>query len=328
MSFIQTILKNIDDDPFIGTYFTKSEWITILNAFDAYTPNFKANVLGTEDDVSELNTVDSIATFLETIVANARAIDFEKDPIFDIGRFAKYLVLPEDELRKRRQLTTQSGPSPYAKYEPPNTVEVPQHLTQVRVEPPVKPAPIEPPTDPIAPQVSAPNVTIEDDSSNQQPTRQSVAPPVVAPTTRTQEPTPLLAPQDTDVTPAPRPSMATAISPKADSYDAARTELFDIYQTKFTNILASDIELRKSLIIVKGIPLAQLYLHEYSEDMRDTLVESFVEKRLLACDRNPKLLNAFIPKSPDTGLHFLNREMIDTWIEQDLREIALAIIAN
>ena len=328
MSFIQTILKNIDDDPFMGSHFTKSEWVTILNAFDAYTPNFKANVLGTEDDVSELNTVDSIATFLETIVANARAIDFEKDPIFDIGRFAKYLVLPEDELRKRRQLTTQSGPSPYVKHEPPNKVEAPQHLAQVHVEPPVEPVPIEPPTGPIAPQVSTPNATVEDDSSNPQPIRQSEVPPVVAPTTPTQEPAPLIAPQDTDATPASRPSMATAISPRADSYDAARTELFDIYQTKFANILASDIELRKSLIIVKGIPLAQLYLHEYSEDMRDTLVESFVEKRLLACDRNPKLLNAFIPKSPDTGLHFLNREMIDTWIEQDLREIALAIIAN
>lgn len=328
MSFIQTILKNIDDDPFIGTYFTKSEWVTLLNAFDAYTPNFKANVLGTEDEVSELNTVDSITTFLETIVANKHAIDFEKDPIFDIGRFAKYLVLPEDELRKRRQLNTPSDTISYAKYEPPNEIEVPQHLTQVHVEPPVKPAPIEPPTDPIAPQVPTPNVTAVDDSSNQQPTHQSVVPPVVAPTTRTQEPTPSLAPQDADATPASRPSMATAISPKADSYDAARTELFDIYQTKFANILASDIELRKSLIIVKGIPLAQLYLHEYSEDMRDALVESFVEKRLLACDRNPKLLNAFIPKSPDTGLHFLNREMIDTWIEQDLREIALAIIAN
>ena len=78
MSFIQTILKNIDDDPFMGSHFTKSEWVTILNAFDAYTPNFKANVLGTEDDVSELNTIDSIATFLETIVANVRAIDLKK----------------------------------------------------------------------------------------------------------------------------------------------------------------------------------------------------------------------------------------------------------
>lgn len=328
MSFIQTILKNIDDDPFIGTYFTKSEWVTILNAFDAYTPNFKANVLGTEDEVSELNTVDSIATFLETIVANARAIDFEKDPIFDIGRFAKYLVLPEDELRKRRQLNTPLNTISYAKYEPPNDVEIPQHLTQVHVEPPVKPVPIEPPTEPIAPQVPTPNVTAGDGSLNHQPIHQSAVPHAVAPTTRMQEPTPLLAPRDTDAAPASQPSMATATSPKADSYDAARTELFDIYQTKFANILASDIELRKSLIIVKGIPLAQLYLHEYSEDMRDTLVESFVEKRLLACDRNPKLLNAFIPKSPDTGLHFLNREMIDTWIEQDLREIALAIIAN
>ena len=360
MTFTQTILNIVKDEDLIGLPFSLQQWSTIIEAFDAYTPSLKANILKTTDTLSEVNQRDRISAFLMDVGAGVSYINFNRTPIFDIGRFETYLLRPEDTIRQHRTLksnvtetivvddivksatyTQHDNPVEVENAEPIISVATPHNPVTPDTTPHVTSAPTNPTNVASSSQISV-SITQDVVDDTVEPTLETaveaiVKPNVVAPAepstivpdmsvdsvNEDPEPPSTITVVDPDIS---QPSMATQRSLIIESYENTYSELFEIYYTRFINIISSEIELRKKPLVIRGIPIANCYLHEYSEDMREALVESFMEKHAVEFQRKPELLEQFILQNPDTETYYLNSDQIDTQIDQDLRIIALTVL--
>lgn len=351
MDFIKQVFQVLNDEDLIGLPFSQKEWLTILDAFDAYTPTFEINVLGSESK-SESQHLTLISQFVNDISAGSAFIDFDKYPIFDLGHFEKYGNLPDDAIRQNRQLKS-NQPKP-----PKHPVE----LTEP-TEPYKTPKPTNQPVDSVSQsttKLTEDTDTFIDDSDEQdefgelfyshdfdveafeppelpelpnqdvfvepQPTPEPLTTDTNSKGQQAVDPQPINQKSTNQPKPKGEPQTPPLLTNEKSDYDDCCDRFWELYHNEFYNLLSSEIELARKPMVVQGRPISDFYLHEYSVDMHQALIGSFHENHAITIFRTPSLMDQYVFKSEDDGHYKINHDALSKLIDSDLRQIALAVL--
>lgn len=138
--FLKQFWDVLEQDSMVMSFYSRSDWEKIINAFFDYTPLFADNVFEGVNDFDQVSRDDNISDLISEITSPDAGIDLAQNPPFSTAYFSQYLTLPESLERPLGQPQApllkpkpQVSPKPKATKESENTPKI-QPISTPEVE--------------------------------------------------------------------------------------------------------------------------------------------------------------------------------------------------
>lgn len=339
--FLKQFWDVLEQDAMVMSFYNRSDWEKIIDAFFDYTPLFADNVFEGVSDFDQVCRDDNISDLISEITSPDAGIDLTQSPPFSTAYFSQYLTLPESLERPLGQ--------PQAPLLKPKPKVTPKTDLEVKTSPQLKPEPqaVESPSTKVAidPQPEtigekesqSNNVNFVQESSNQIPEVKSE--PVVETTvqpdvTNVVEDLSDKVPEtslddDFDALNVPTQSTTEFLARKeADEENQIAKAFGDfevLYRNQLLSIMSSHDEMSAMRISLYGVNLTEFKLDEINPDVRIALVDGLLNRydsRIDSGEFDPREYLAW--SDLDAG-YVDNPSTFPGLIERDLKEIMQVI---
>lgn len=339
--FLKQFWDVLEQDAMVMSFYNRSDWEKIIDAFFDYTPLFADNVFEGVSDFDQVGRDDIISDLISEITSPDAGIDLTQSPPFSTAYFSQYLTLPES---LERPLGQPQAPllKPKPKVTPKTDIDVktsPQpELKPQAVESPTTNVVIEPETEKVDKKESqSNNVNVVQASSNQIPEVKSE--PVVETTVQPDATTVVedisdKVPEtsledDFDALNVPTQSTTEFLARKeADEENQIAKAFGDfevLYRNQLLSIMSSHDEMSAMRISLYGVNLTEFKLDEINPDVRIALVDGLLNRydsRIDSGEFDPREYLAW--SDLDAG-YVDNPSTFPGLIERDLKEIMQVI---
>lgn len=339
--FLKQFWDVLEQDAMVMSFYNRSDWEKIIDAFFDYTPLFADNVFEGISDFDQVGRDDSISDLISEITSPDAGIDLTQSPPFSTAYFSQYLTLPESLERPLGQ--------PQAPLLKPKPKVTPKTDTEVKTSPQPEPKPqavespttnvvIEPEPEKVDEKESQSNsVNVVQESSNQIPEVKSepvveatVQPDVTAVVEARSDKVPETSLEDDfDALNVPTQSTTEFLARKeADEENQIAKAFGDfevLYRNQLLSIMASHDEMSAMRISLYGVNLTEFKLDEINPDVRIALVDGLLNRydsRIDSGEFDPREYLAW--SDLDAG-YVDNPSTFPGLIERDLKEIMQVI---
>lgn len=339
--FLKQFWDVLEQDAMVMSFYNRSDWEKIIDAFFDYTPLFADNVFEGVSDFDQVGRDDNISDLISEITSPDAGIDLTQNPPFSTAYFSQYLTLPESLERPLGQ--------PQAPLLKPKPKVPPKTDTEVNTSPQPEPKPqavespttnvvIEPEPEKVDKKESqSNNINVVQESSNQIPEVKSE--PVVEPTVQPDVTTVVedisdKVPEtsledDFDALNVPTQSTTEFLARKeADEENQIAKAFGDfevLYRNQLLSIMSSHDEMSAMRISLYGVNLTEFKLDEINPDVRIALVDGLLNRydsRIDSGEFDPREYLAW--SDLDAG-YVDNPSTFPGLIERDLKEIMQVI---